>query len=160
MPRREGHPGAFVYANLAATVTLNANTNYYIVSQETQGGDPWYDIDTTVQTSAVATEMGGIWSSDGVTYNPDGPAPDSYVPVDFLYATGVSVTVTPPTANLWPNDTAQFTANVTGNSGVTWSLSPATNSGSITRRRFLYGARFDTEPDQRHSDGDKHSGYD
>jgi predicted transglutaminase-like cysteine proteinase len=131
-----GTAGTFVYANLAATVTLNANTNYYIVSQESQGGDPWYDIDTTVQTTAVATEKGGIWSSDGVTYNTDLPAPASYGPVDFLYTTAVSVTVTPPTANLWPNDTAQFTASVTGNSGVTWSLNPATNSGSITTAGF------------------------
>jgi uncharacterized protein YfiM (DUF2279 family) len=35
--------GQFQYAPLATAVTLAANTSYYLLSQETAGGDQWYD---------------------------------------------------------------------------------------------------------------------
>ena len=85
-----GVAGSFVYGNLGGSVTLNANTTYYIVSQETQGGDQWYDWNTTIQTANVAAETTSIWSSDGATYNHLGPANQSFVPVDFEYSVGVS----------------------------------------------------------------------
>jgi hypothetical protein len=74
----------FKYAALAAPVTLAANTAYYIVSQETSGGDQWYDFNTTLNTAPVATTNGGVqrtsnsWTVSGTTNN-------SYVPVDFKY---------------------------------------------------------------------------
>src|SRR6202044_1689683 len=85
-----GTAGSFVYANLPSTVTLNANTTYYILSQETSGGDQWYDINTTITTSAVALEIGAVWSQNGTTYSPIGSAGQAYVPVDFLYTTTLS----------------------------------------------------------------------
>lgn len=36
--------GQFLYGNLASLVTLAANTSYYLLSEETAGGDEWYDI--------------------------------------------------------------------------------------------------------------------
>ena len=47
----------------------------------------------------------------------------------------VSVSVTPPTANLSPNGTQQFTATVSNatNTAVTWSVVPAQNSGTVTQ---------------------------
>ncbi len=80
-----GVAGSFVYGNLGGSVTLNANTTYYIVSQETAGGDQWYDVNTTIQTANVAAETTSVWSSNGATYNLYGPANHSYVPVDFEY---------------------------------------------------------------------------
>ena len=35
--------GAFKYVNLGTPITLAANTAYYIMSQETNGSDQWYD---------------------------------------------------------------------------------------------------------------------
>lgn len=35
--------GAFKYASLSTSVTLAANTAYYLMSQETSGGDYWHD---------------------------------------------------------------------------------------------------------------------
>ena len=38
-----GTTGQFAYANLPTPVTLNANTAYIILSQETSISDQWYD---------------------------------------------------------------------------------------------------------------------
>ena len=45
----------FKYVALAAPVTLTANTAYYLVSQETSGGDQWYDSNTILTTTTKAT---------------------------------------------------------------------------------------------------------
>ncbi len=79
-------PGAFVYATLTNPVTLSANSNYYIVSQEMQGADTWNNWNTTVTTSKAASDSASVWSSDGSSYT---AVPSSsnhmYVPVGFLY---------------------------------------------------------------------------
>jgi hypothetical protein len=45
----------FKYVALAAPITLAANTAYYLVSQETSGGDQWYDSNTVLTTTTLAT---------------------------------------------------------------------------------------------------------
>ena len=55
----------FAYTQLASPVTLAANTTYYVVSQETNGGDQWLDGDTTVGVSSDAVVNGCIYSSGG-----------------------------------------------------------------------------------------------
>src|SRR6202044_1014901 len=85
-----GTPGSFVYASLPSTVTLNANTTYYILTQETASGDQWYDLNTTVTTANVASETSGVYSANGVTFAPDGTPGETYGPVDFLYTTTLS----------------------------------------------------------------------
>ena len=77
-------PGSFVYASLAGPVVLNANTTYYLVSQETAGGDSWYDWDTTVQTTSAATLTGAVWAYTN-SYSIVGVPGHSYVPVDFKF---------------------------------------------------------------------------
>ncbi|MBV9743700.1 MAG: hypothetical protein JO099_08045, partial [Acidobacteriia bacterium] len=121
--------GSFVYGALLNPVTLNPNSTYYIVSQETSGQDQWYDLDTVLQTTSVATLNGPLY---GTPYGLAGGFPGhSYVPLDFLYNVSVSVNVAPGTASLFGSQMQQFTATVTGSSaGVTWSLNP--NSGTIT----------------------------
>ena len=128
----DGTAGSFVYVNLASPVTLNANTTYYIMAQETQGGDIWYDMNTTIQTTNVAAETASVYSYDGATYYPLAAANQSYGPVDFYYSFAISVGVAPTTASLSTGDIQQFTAILSGDTGVTWALSPNTNSGSIT----------------------------
>jgi hypothetical protein len=80
-----GQAGSFVYGTLASPVTLNPHGVYYLVSQETQGGDQWFDINTVVRTTSDATDSAGVWSPDGVTYNQNGGANQMYVPVTFIY---------------------------------------------------------------------------
>ena len=48
-------PGSIVYGSLPNPVTLNAYATYYILSQETQNGDSWYDLNTSAQTRGDAS---------------------------------------------------------------------------------------------------------
>jgi hypothetical protein len=73
----------FVYADLAAPVTLNAGHVYFVVTQESNGGDFLYDSLTTLQTTGAATVLGPVsyrrdWSA---TIAPN----QTYGPVDFKY---------------------------------------------------------------------------
>jgi hypothetical protein len=77
-------PGSFAYAALASPVVLNANTTYYLVSQETDGGDAWYHWDTTVQTASVATVSNAVWAYTN-SFSTIGGAGHSYIPVDFKF---------------------------------------------------------------------------
>jgi hypothetical protein len=78
-------PNQFAYGILAAPVLLNPNTEYYVVSQETIGGDQWLDLDTTVVTASVATVVAAAFT-DGVAPFVRGGGPGhTYGPVDFLY---------------------------------------------------------------------------
>jgi len=80
-----GTPGSFIYGALASPITLDANRMYYFLSQETQGGDQWYDYNTTVQTSNIARESVAAYSW-GVLYVTTGLPGQTYGPVDFQYA--------------------------------------------------------------------------
>jgi hypothetical protein len=81
-----GTLNSFVYTNLASPVTLSANTNYYIVSQETQNGDQWFDFNTAISTTAVAADTFSVWGYNGSGYNGISSSSNhSYGPVDFVY---------------------------------------------------------------------------
>lgn len=84
-----GTNGVFKYANLTTPVTLQANTAYYVASQELQGGDMWCDDETTTVTStSVGTVNGRVYNIDGTTWGTVGSVPGKvFVPVDFLYDT-------------------------------------------------------------------------
>ena len=45
--------GQFQYTSLAAPITLAANTSYYLLSQETAGGDQWYDYATAASGATL-----------------------------------------------------------------------------------------------------------
>lgn len=76
--------GDFVYARLASPVTLNPNASYFVVGQETMGGDQYYDNDTMILTTSAAVATSSIYG-DGTSYLADGPAGQTYGPVDFQY---------------------------------------------------------------------------
>jgi hypothetical protein len=80
-----GTPGEFKFAALASPVTLNANTTYFVLSQETFGGDIWYDNNTSVVTTAVATDNAAVWGTGLGDWHPIPLANKSYVPVSFKY---------------------------------------------------------------------------
>jgi hypothetical protein len=81
-----GTAGQFQYTSLAVPVVLPAGQTYYLVSQETSGGDTWYYDDTIVTTSAVATETSGIWGYGQGQWYLNGYGGQSYGPVDFKYS--------------------------------------------------------------------------
>jgi hypothetical protein len=82
-----GTANTFVYASLASSVTLAANTAYYILSRETSGGDMWKDSDVTVATSSAASLVSWAYL-DAVWGYLDGTAPTHpFIPVDFKYST-------------------------------------------------------------------------
>jgi hypothetical protein len=79
-----GPANEFVYAVLPAPITLTPNTDFLVISQETSGGDQWYDLDTTVTTLPVASVLQGVFG-DGVAPFVRGGAPGStFGPVDLL----------------------------------------------------------------------------
>jgi len=79
--------GQFQYANLNSPVSLSAGTLYYLMSQETAGGDTWYNYDTTVKTASVATESSAAWGYGIGQWYLAGVAGQAFVPVDFKYVT-------------------------------------------------------------------------
>lgn len=77
--------GSFAYAALPSPVTLSANGVYYILSQETLGGDQWYDLDTTAQTTPDAVLSAAAWGSGSPYAAVSGTAGHMYGPLDFKY---------------------------------------------------------------------------
>ena len=119
-----GTPGSFVYGNLASPVTLSAGATYYILSQEASGGDQWYDYNTTVQTTSVASVTSAAFGS-GSPYSAAGSAGQTYAPVDFLYGLGSVPTIT--TGSPLPVGTVGTSYSKTlaasgGTSPYTWSV--------------------------------------
>jgi hypothetical protein len=77
--------GSFTYAPLSNPVTLSPNTTYYILSQETSGADLWYDLDTTLQTLNVASDVNAVYGSGSPYAAVGGSAGHSYGPLDFRF---------------------------------------------------------------------------
>ncbi|MGA2247310.1 MAG: LamG domain-containing protein [Verrucomicrobiota bacterium] len=98
-----GTVGQFQYAALSSPVGLAAGATYYVVSQETTGGDQWYDLNTLIATTGAAAQMAAVWSYGTGQWNLEGSPGQAYVPVDFQY--------TNPTLN---SNLAAATRYVTG----------------------------------------------
>lgn len=75
----------FAYESLSPPVKLNAFGLYYIVSEETNGGDQWYHRDTSVETTDVADVLSGVYNYGSPPYILEGVAKQTYGPVDFRY---------------------------------------------------------------------------
>jgi phosphodiesterase/alkaline phosphatase D-like protein len=74
----------FVYTILGAPLTLQANTSYYLVSQETFGGDRWYD-QSTLRTTADASVTDAAFSNAAGWAKQPG-LNNSYGPPNFQYS--------------------------------------------------------------------------
>jgi hypothetical protein len=79
-----GVAGSFRYASLATPVTLAAGATYYLLSQESAGGDAWYDYNTQLTTTNVATAASAAHGSGG-SWHTYGTTNQSYAPVNFIY---------------------------------------------------------------------------
>src|SRR5262249_29857951 len=75
--------GQFVYGAVSG-VTLSAGATYYVASQETSGGDQWYD-HGSIATTADAVVGSSIYSLDGSAWTASSGPNTSYVPPNFLY---------------------------------------------------------------------------
>lgn len=78
-----GTVGEFRYAPLNPAVTLAPGVKYYIVSQEIVGGDNFYNHNTTVTTTDVASVIQSV--KGGPPYVQDSFPDTTYGPVDFQY---------------------------------------------------------------------------
>ena len=61
-------PVAQVCSRCLMPVTLAADTDYYLASQEVSGGDIWYDGNTVVTTTGVAAVLNTVYSGNGTTW--------------------------------------------------------------------------------------------
>lgn len=74
-----GTAGEFSFVALASPIALQPNTAYYLVSEETYGGDEWYDVNGVSATSAGSVNA-AVYSSDGTHWYTGGGANSSFVP--------------------------------------------------------------------------------
>jgi len=89
-----GEPVGFKYVQIP-DVVLSANTDYFIVSSETSGGDMWYDNSTTLLTTFVAEVIRAYNGKD---------TPDSYIPATIIKNnTFVMPLSWPSTGYAWPS---------------------------------------------------------
>lgn len=84
----DARPGdTYVYTALPQPVTLQPGTDYYLLSLENQGGDSWYDVDSTVTSSAAATIVNGAWGFRAGEWYEHGASQNAFGPVNLKYTT-------------------------------------------------------------------------
>src|SRR5260370_375063 len=89
MSRRGGGPrgmgggtgGKLKEGSVRRPVVLGAGATYYLMAQGNAGGGSWYDINTTVSTTSVATELSGVYGPGGTTWTSFGSAGQTFGPV-------------------------------------------------------------------------------
>lgn len=80
--------GDFVYANLASTIPLMANTQYYVTSRETSAGDAFRDSDQTrvaILDAQAGTDVRAAFGDDAGNYTTAPTAGAAYGPVNLQY---------------------------------------------------------------------------
>lgn len=106
--------GAYLYGTLGSPITLTGGHTYYMTSQETNGGDHFYDLGTVTPTAGTATMNGGAFNNG--SWGGLGSGNQSYGPVNF----NVSALGTITTFNIsYDGSTAITFLNIGGDSGGT-----------------------------------------
>jgi RHS repeat-associated protein len=81
--------GQYKYSVLPSVVSLAPNTAYYLVSQETMGGDSWFDWNTLLNSSSAVSVDNAVWAmNNSQTYNNVGSVGQTYGPVSLRYGSG------------------------------------------------------------------------
>jgi hypothetical protein len=76
----------FIYTQLPAAVALTPGADYYVISQESTGGDQFYDsAATTVTTTAKVSRVYAVNGDGATTYTTSPVLGSSYGPVDLQY---------------------------------------------------------------------------
>ncbi|MFD0715488.1 fibronectin type III domain-containing protein [Paenibacillus sp. GCM10027626] len=78
-------PNQFKYVELTSPIILQANTSYYVVSDEQVGGDRWRGYGTVINPAPDFGIDHAAKLLDGGTWVLDGSSNNSYVPVGFKY---------------------------------------------------------------------------
>jgi hypothetical protein len=106
--------GAYLYGTLGTPVTLHSGHQYYMTSQETNGGDQFYDLGTVTPTAGTATLNSGAFNNG--SWGTLGTSNQSYGPVNF----NVSALGTITTFNIsYDGSTVITFLNIGGDSGGT-----------------------------------------
>ncbi len=132
-----GAQNQFVYAPLPSPVNLPANTSYYLVSQESDGGDAWGHWDSNVATATVGTCDGAVYSGNGSFYAEHPGANSALGPVSFLYA-GTAANMAPTVSVTRPSNGAGYTAPA--NIAITAAASDT--DGTVVQVAFYANAVF------------------
>lgn len=112
--------GQFKYASLPASILLAANTTYYLLSQETAGGDLWYDFTQAAAGSATAYQQWLL--ANGLPMDGSGSGEATAMPASdglanlIKYALGI-----PPAASGHQGRLAQGVTTDSGDSYLTFS---------------------------------------
>ena len=80
--------GDFVYANLASTIQLAANTEYLVTSRERPADDPFHDSDLTrvaIADSMAGSDVRAAFGDDAGSYTVAPTPGAAYGPVNLLY---------------------------------------------------------------------------
>ena len=93
-----GTVGQFKYVTLSSPVTLPAGSTNYLMSEETAGGDIWYDV-ATVTTTPAASVLGIAWGWSAPWLINPAPNQESG-PVNFKYAVNPNYLVTATNSTL------------------------------------------------------------
>jgi hypothetical protein len=120
-----GVVGQFQYATLSNPVVLLANQTYYLVSQETSGGDQyaWGSVVTTTSAAMVTGAAGGSpFTGFGLAFAIPGV---EYGPVDLKYAPFQLLAGTPLAHSSAPNLTLAQLTPVEGQAIAAWEATVA-----------------------------------
>lgn len=80
-------PVGFNYITVPDTI-LASGITYYLLSSETNGGDQWYDLNTAITTTSVASCTNNAYSTSlPGTFFQNSSANHPFVPLDFTYTT-------------------------------------------------------------------------
>jgi len=122
--------GQYLYAPLPNPIVLQPSHSYYLMSQETLGGDQWFDQNTTLTVTSDLTVYNAEWY-DG-NYHAGNAGSIGYVPPNFTYGP-VQPAVTGQTLGTLRNDFTgwvgfRFTpASGTPVREMDWTLDPTGN---------------------------------
>jgi len=114
--------GQYAYAPLTASITLAANTSYYLTTGETTGGDQWYDHGPVTAGSAGVVNGAAYQYNGAFTFsNVSGTA---YGTPNLLYQTSNSqtppaVSITAPVSGAVVSGQTTLTATASASSGLT-----------------------------------------
>lgn len=133
--------GAYAYASIGAPVMLLAGEYYYVISEESNGGDEWYGSDTTANsfTPNIGTLVGNVFTPTLGGFGNQDLAPSVFVPVNL------TIFVADPTVVLIEGSHDAVNWNDYSNGGVTasvakdlipgvrfWRTNIVSNSGVVT----------------------------
>lgn len=81
--------GAYAYCTLGSSVSLSNTIQYLMFSQESSGGDQWYDDNTAITVTSAATvassEFGTISGANCTAVGGNATGLHSYVPPNLQY---------------------------------------------------------------------------